>query len=201
MTMNRLGAAVLATALIVAAGCKSTAARVIDPGTEGIVSVGEVDIQDLTEASADMLESLVAEGVLRQAPSPPALILMGRIVNDTSSQFSMDELTYRIRDQLSKTGQARVVTIGGYGTSAEDKAAQERAKADQFFNDGTKPSPVAKPHFSLTGRITQVKRRVDDVRQTTYTFRLTLTDMVTGQEVWTNVKSKTKQGEQSGISL
>ena len=125
---------------------------------------------------------------------------MEKVVNDTSSAFSVDELTYRMREELVNSGQAAVVMTGGWGTKAESKAALEAAKSEEFYSEGGGAAPVRqKPDFTLSGRITDLKRRDGDVRQTTYTFRLTLADFATGNEIWTKTSDVTKQGTKPSV--
>ncbi len=178
-------------------GCASNPAREISTGgSQSIVSVGEVDIQDIQKAAAGMLDSLLETGTLKRGAHSPALLAMGQVVNDTSSQFDVGELLYRMREQLANSGQAQVVTV--WGPNAEDSVAKEAATRDAFLKGNT-TGGVEKPDFSLTGKITQIKRQAGSTRQTTYTFRLTLTNMTNGAEAWTKTVDVTKQGEKNSI--
>ena len=62
-------------------------------------------------------------------------------------------------------------------------------------------TPKVQPDLTLSGKITQIKRQAGSQRQTTYTFRLTLTDPNTGLEVWTKVEDVTKQGRKDSIGF
>jgi PBP1b-binding outer membrane lipoprotein LpoB len=178
--------------------CASKAKYIETGGTDSIVSVGEVDIQDLQRAASGMLESLVAQGTLSEAAHQPARVRIERVVNDTSSAFAVDELTYRMREQLVNSGQATVLTA--YGANAESSEAQERLR-QEAFRRGESSVESLEPDFFLTGKITQLKRSAGRTRQTTYTFRLTLTNARTGQEAWTKVVDVTKQGEKNAIGF
>lgn len=184
--------------LLPLAACASKAKYVETGGTDSIVSVGEVDIQDLQRAASGMLESLIAQGVLSDAPHQPARIRIERVVNDTSSAFDVGELTYRMREQLVNSGQATVLTA--YGANAESAEAQERLR-QEAFRRGESSVESLEPDFFLTGKITQLKRSAGRTRQTTYTFRLTLTRATSGQEAWTKVVDVTKQGEKNAIGF
>jgi len=194
MTASR----VLATSslLLALAACGSPGKYIETGGTDSIVSVGEVDIQDLQTAASGMLESLVAQGVLSTAPHQPARLSIERVVNDTSSAFDVGELTYRMREQLVNSGQATVLTA--YGADAESPEAQERLK-QEAFRQGQTTVDSLQPDFFLTGKITQLKRSAGSTKQVTYTFRLTLTDSRTGQEAWTKVVDVTKQGTKNAV--
>ena len=102
-----------------------------------------------------------------------------------------------MREELVNSGQAQVDTT--YGSDAEDKTAQEVAKRRSFTGSGA--SNLGEPDFSLTGRITQMKASAGDMKQTTYTFRLTLTDLATGREVWTKTVDMTKQGTKNAVGM
>lgn len=179
-------------------GC-STPARVIETGgTESVTSVGEVDIQDLKNAAAGMLESLISTNVLDRAPNQPARVAVDRVVNDTSSSFSIDELLYRMREQLVNSGKVQVITA--YGDNPESRIAQEELRR-RAMQEGRTSIDTLTPDYALTGRITQLKRAAGRVRQTTYTFRLTLTDIRTGLEVWTRTEEVTKQGSKNSVGF
>ena len=106
-------------------------ARYVETGSpEGIISVNDVDFQDILKASSGLLESLAETGVLKTAKRKPAQLIIGEVVNDTSSRFDVGELTYRMREQLVNTGQAAVVTT--FGNSPEDKQAQEVLRRDNY---------------------------------------------------------------------
>ncbi len=203
-TMNNLNTihhrriASFATALVACALVACQPAKYIETGgPESIVSVGDVDIQDVKKAASGMLQSLLATGVLSKAEHKPARLLIGSIVNDTSSQFDVGEVVYRMREELVNSGQAQVDTT--YGTDAEDKTAQEVAKRRSFTQSGA--SDLGEPDFSLTGRITQMKASAGSTKQTTYTFRLTLTDLASGREVWTKTVDMTKQGTKNSVGM
>ncbi len=196
--MNKTFIVPTAIALLLA-GCGSNKARYIETGgNESVVSVGEVDVQDIQKAAAGMLDSLLETGVLKSGKNTPAQLVMGRIVNDTSSQFDVGELTYRMREQLVNSGQAAVVTT--WGENAEDQTAQANLQR-QAFLEGRTDVGATKPDFSLTGKITQIKRSAGDMKQTTYTFRLTLTNLNTGVESWTKTVDMSKQGKRNNVGF
>ena len=187
-----------AISLTMLPSCASKATYIETGGTDSIVSVGEVDIQDLQRAASGMLESLLSLGTLENAPHRPARLRIERVVNDTSSAFDVGELTYRMREQLVNSGQATVLTA--YGADAESPEARERLRQEAFQRGATSVESL-EPDFFLTGKITQLKRSAGRTRQTTYTFRLTLTDARTGQESWTKVVDVTKQGQKNAVGF
>jgi hypothetical protein len=184
-------------ALLAFASCER--ARYVETGSpEGIISVSDVDFQDILKASSGMLESLAQTGVLKTAKNKPAQLIIGDVVNDTSSKFDVGELTYRMREQLVNSGQAAVVTT--FGKTPEDKQAQEVLRREKFLK-GETAEALPDPDFSLTGKVTQVKRQAGNTKQATYTFRLTLTNLRTGMEVWTKTVDMTKLGSKNAVGF
>ena len=180
------------------AGCGQKATYIETGGNQSVVSVGEVDIQDIKKAASEMLDSMIANGVLRTAPHQPARVVIDRVVNDTSSRFDTGELLYRMRTQLVNSGQAQIQ--GAYGSNAETQVAQDEMKRKAFL-EGKSGGDVFQEDFTLTGKITQLKRQAGNVRQSTYTFRLTLFNINTGREVWTDYAEVTKQGTKDGVGF
>ena len=178
-------------------GCGQKAKYIQTGGTQSIVSVGEVDIQDIQGAARGLLDSMFLTGVLNKAEHQPARIVVEAVVNDTSSRFDTGELLHRMRAQLVNSGQAAVETAFG---QAESQVAQDALKKKAFL-EGKTASDVFNPDFALTGKITQMKRSAGNTNQTTYTFRLTLTNMNTGLEAWTDYVNVTKQGSHNAIGF
>jgi len=181
------------------ASCGSPAKRIETGGPQSITTTSDVDDQDISEAANAMLSSLLELGVLRQAPQQPAVLLIDRITNDTTSDFPIDNLVYAMREQLVNSGQAAVNTT--YGSNAESKLAQGEAKRDQFETGERTRIPN---DFALTGRITELRRAAGNVRQSTFTFRLTLTATSgprKGLEVWTKQAQFTKQGTKASVGF
>ncbi len=190
---------VLALAPVLLSACGQKAQRIETGGTQSIVSVGEVDIQDLMDASSGMLESLLSTGVLKTAPHQPARVVLDRVANDTSSKFDTGTLIYRMRSQLANSGQAEFETA--YGGNAESQVAQDALKRKAFL-EGKTADDVFQPDFALTGKITQIKRSAGRMKQTDYMFRLTLTRMFEpGGEAWSEIVDISKQGTKPSVGF
>jgi len=180
-------------------GCGSQKTTYIETGgTDSVVSAGQVDIQDIQNAASGMIESLLSNGVLDRAAHYPARLVIDRVVNDTSSRFDTGELLYRIREQLVNSGQVEVITA--YGDNAESQISQEELRRKAFL-EGKSADDALTPDMALTGKITQLYRTAGKTRQTTYTFRLTLTDVGTGRSVWSKTVDMTKQGKKDAVGF
>ncbi|MDP0495486.1 MAG: penicillin-binding protein activator LpoB [Verrucomicrobiota bacterium JB024] len=157
-------------------------------GPRTIVSVDEINIQDWSSASDQMIDSLLSSGVLERAPSQPAVLAVSRIINDTRTHVDTDLLTKRIRIALNRSGKAMTTTTIDVLASPEDPLA---AAVSQ------KAAPT--PFFSLSGKILEVNARAGDTKQVTYVFQLSLTEITTGLAVWEDQVEITKQGSRASV--
>jgi hypothetical protein len=180
-------------------GCASTDAQRIDPGVQGIVRVGDVDIRDINEARTVALESLLSTGALAKAPKSPPIIRIGTFTNNTSTKIPMAMVLDGIEEQLTNSGQAIVNTSAG--ANPEARIAQEKLRRKQLE---TGESVEIADDFELTGRIEQAKSSAGDVRQTTYQFSFALTALsgdMAGQQVWKKAHPISKAGKKSAVSF
>lgn len=171
-------------------GCNSGGpAKYVDSaGPRTIVSVDEINIQDWSSASDQMIDSLLSSGVLERAPSQPAVLAVSRIINDTRTHVDTDLLTKRIRIALNRSGKAMTTTTIDVLASPEDPLA---AAVSQ------KAAPT--PFFSLSGKILEVNARAGDTKQVTYVFQLSLTEITSGLAVWEDQVEITKQGSRASV--
>lgn len=173
---------VLTVEALVLAGCASQT-RYIDPtGPEAIVSE-KIDTQDWARAADELVGSLLASGVLDRAPNKPAVLAVSRIINKTTQQIDTDMLTKKIRVALNQSGKALTTTVIGLGGQAEDPLAQGEAQRREFFEEGTGAGP-RRPDFTLSGKIIEETARAEGLKQKTYLFQMSLTDVNTGLAVW-----------------
>jgi len=179
-------------------GCATDAHYVETGGRENIVTVGQINIQDFIQAANGAVQDLLQNGVLDKVSKPPAVLVLSRIVNDTSQQIDMDLLTQKIRVALLNSSKATFTTTMGMGGTAEDPLAKGMQQQNEFMND-SKPQPL--PDFSLSGKIIQTRANSGSTRQSTFSFQLTLTDSKTGNAVWAYEKEITKQGTQSTVGF
>lgn len=207
----------LASAAALLVGCSNvdnTGARRIDPnGNETITTLDALDIQDATDAAGTMSESLLASGILGR-DGKPSIIAIDRYVNSTTTQIDRDKVIKKIRVSLSKAGVAQTMTtidsrgeLGGESNIATRQQRQrtEDARVEGFLNDSTAEVRTPVPDYALTYKILEDRAGADggflskNVKQTTYTFQMTLTDVNTGFAVWEDETQITKQGKQNTV--
>jgi len=191
------------------AGCESTGAQRIDPaGTHTITTIKQLDIQDAADVAAAMSQSLLNSGRLGRHANAvgetvvrPSIIAIDRYVNNTSQQIDRDEVLKKIRVTLNKAGVAQtIVTINDKGelggeSNIATKYAQENTPADR----SVQTPELLVVDYSLTFKIIENKAKAGKVRQTTFTFQMSLVDVKTGLAVWEDEKQITKQGKKSSV--
>ena len=179
------------------AGCGTNAHYIQTGGSQSIVSVGQINIQDFIQAADAMSQSLLASGALDKVANPPAVLVISRIVNNTSSQIDTDLLTKRIRIAVLQSGKAVTTTTTGLGGAAEDPLAKGIQQENEFMSD---QKTTRLPDFSLSGKIIETYVTAGNTRQATYSFQLSLTDK-NGLAVWEGEKEITKQGTRATVGF
>lgn len=181
-------------------GCQSTGsgARYVESqGTETIVTLDQINIQDWNQAADKLVASLLESGALERAPKQPAVLAISRIINNTQQQVDTDSLVKKIRVDLNRTGKVVTTTTVGLGGRAEDPLAKSTAEYNAFMNDES-TAPVM-PHYSLSGKLLEDRAKAGSTRQVTYSFQLSLTEIATGLAVWEEEEQITKMGKRASV--
>ena len=194
---NKIIIPLIAASAVFITGCATDAHYVATGGTQNIVNVGQINIQDYIQAANTMTGELLASGALDRVKNPPAILAISRIVNNTGKQIDTDLLVKKIRVALLQSGKAVTTTTFGLGGQAEDPLASGMQQKRDFLNDKNTPG---KADFSLSGKIIQLNARAGNTTQATYSFQLSLTDTA-GLAVWEGEKEITKQGTQGSIGF
>jgi PBP1b-binding outer membrane lipoprotein LpoB len=85
----------------------------------------------------------------------------------------------------------------GLGGQAEDPLARGIQEEQQFLED----KKVTKtPDFSLSGKIIETRAKAGNVRQSTFSFQLSLTDK-RGLALWEGEEEITKQGKRPSVGF
>jgi uncharacterized protein (TIGR02722 family) len=178
-------------------GCGTNAHYVQTGGRESVVSTDTINDQDFIQAANAATSDLLASGALDRVKTPPAILAMSRIVNNTGQQVDIDLLTKKIRVTLLQSGKAVTTTTFGLGGSAEDPLAKGIQQQKEFQGE---QKPQRLPDFTLSGKIIEHLVKAGDTRQVTYSFQLSLTDQQ-GLAVWEGEKQITKQGTRSAVGF
>ena len=129
--------------------------------------------------------------------NPPAVLAVSVVRNDTGHQFDTDLLTKKIRVKLNTSGKALTTTTMGVGGKAEDPQAKGLQSEREFLED-KKVTRV--PDFSLSGKILETRASAGNVKQSTFSFQLSLTDN-RGLALWEGEEEITKQGSRSTVGF
>jgi uncharacterized protein (TIGR02722 family) len=182
----------------VVSGCRTPAHYIQTGGRESVVSVNQINIQDFIQAANTATSDLLASGALDKVSTPPAVIAISRIVNNTGQQIDTDLLTKKIRVALLNSGKAQTTTTMGLGGTAEDPMAKGLQQEAEFKAD---QKVTRTPDFTLSGKIIQTIARDGNTSQSTFSFQLSLTDAKTGLAVWEGEKEITKQGGRATVGF
>lgn len=197
--VTSISTATLMTSMMVAAGCRPTQ-YVDSKGTNLVVSMNKVNIQDFEKASEALVASMIESGVLAQATRQPAALSISRVINDTSDQFDTDQLMKKIRISLLQTGKVQVTQAVGLGGKVEDPMAKETYEAKRFLA-GQSQTPVDLPDFTISAKILENSTSAGSTKQISYIFQMSLADTASGRLVWEGEKTITKQGEKNAIGF
>ena len=190
---------VLAAAVgLLGGGCATNAHYIQTGGSQSVVTIGAVNIQDFIQASDAMTGELLASGALDRVAKPPAVLAISRIVNSTGTQLDTDLLIKKIRVAILQSGKAMTTTTMGLGGTAEDPMAKGLQQENEFKSD---VKNTRTPDFTLSGKIIQLAVKAGNTSQSTYSFQLSLTDAKTGLAVWEGEKEITKQGTRSSVGF
>ena len=187
----------LSALLTFLAGCGGQARYVETTGTETIISVEQINIQDWIQAADDMTQNLLASGVLQRTEQQPPVLVVSRIVNNTSEVVDTNLLTKRIRVALNQSGQALTQTTATTQGFTEDQTAREMGELEAMRDP--EAAAQARPDFSLSGRLIETTAKAGKTRQATYTFQLSLTQISTGLALWEDQVDITKQGKRPAV--
>ena len=179
-------------------GCATRAHYIQTGGRESIVSVNSINIQDFIQAADAATSDLLASGALDKVSTPPAVLAISRIVNNTGQQIDTDLLVKKIRVALLNSGKAQTTTTLGLDGTAEDPMAKGLQQESQFKSD---QQTTRTPDFTLSGKIIQTVARDGSTSQSTFSFQLSLTDAKSGLAVWEGEKEITKQGGRPSVGF
>lgn len=185
-------------ALLGAMGCQTPAKYVEPNSNDGVVSVGEINIQDWGMSAEKMINSLLSSGVLGDG-HPQKVMTISKIRNSTQQHIDTDLLTKKIRVALMKSGKVLTSTV----IDGEDPASRDvrEFRQDSEFKQATLPTKgeLIAPDYSLSGKIIQLNANAGKTKQSSFVFQLSLTQIKTGLAIWEDETEITKQGSKSSI--
>lgn len=184
-----------AVAAALLAGCGTSAHR-IDPTTEGVTTVSDVNTRDWQEVSAKAVNSLVSSGALVRPDGRKSIVMINTIKNSTHSSIKTQLLTNKMRQAMLASGKAVVTTAVG-GNGPEDNATRQvrELENDDLFNQATvqKRGTAIAPDLSLSGEIIEQRTSAGRTSESSFSFHVVVTDLATGLAVWEDTFDISKQ--------
>ncbi len=167
-------------------GCGTPAKR-IDPATQGITTVRDVNTRDWNDVAARAVNSLIASGALVRPDGRKAIVMINEVKNRSHSRARTQILTNKMRQAMLASGKALTTTAVG-GRGPEDNATRQvrELENDDLFNQATvqKRGTVIAPDLSLSGEIIRQSTHAGRTRENTFYFHVVVTDLQSGLAVW-----------------
>ena len=181
-------ASFLVAAAIVPIGC-SQPARVVTDDRDKIVSVDQLDVQDWENAADQVVQQLLASGILSNAPATPARVEVTRVVNDTTERVDTDLLTQKVKIALQQSGKVAFAST--------DRRSTEVADYRDFKAGNDAPRL---PDFVLNGKILEIRASAGSVKQSSFVFQLNMVDTRQDIDAWSGEAEVTKKGTKNAAN-
>ena len=186
MKLHPISMTAAAAAAALLCGCGSPAKR-IDPTTQGLTTVRDVNTRDWNDVSARAVNSLIASGALVRQDGRKAIVMINEVKNNSGSRARTQILTNKMRQAILASGKALTTTAVG-GRGPEDNATRQirELENDDLFNQATvqKRGTVISPDLSLSGEIINQSTRSGRTVENTFYFHVVLTDLSSGLAIW-----------------
>lgn len=185
-------AALLIAALVLAlGGCAKPKTRYGDPGAVETVTnqFGSTDLQMLAE---QMTQSMLESPAIQGGNLP--IVTIQEVRNKTSEYIDTRAITNRMRATLQKSRRVRfAVDAAEMQKQIEELKRQQGEYYDQ--EKSVQQGRMVGAGFRLSGEITSIVKETEDVKDVYYQLFLSLTDIQTGIEEWSDVKDIRKTTE------
>jgi uncharacterized protein (TIGR02722 family) len=186
-----LATLLIAAVAIAVAGCAKPKTRYGDAG--GVETVtnefGSTDLQMLAE---QMTQSMLQTPVIEGGNLP--IVTIQEVKNKTSEYIDTRAITNRMRSTLQKSRRVRF---------AVDNAEMQRQKEDlerqgsELYDQekAVRQGKMVGAGYRLSGEITSIVKETKNVKDVYYQLFLSLTDIQTGIEEWSETKDIRKTTE------
>ncbi|MFO1319544.1 MAG: penicillin-binding protein activator LpoB [Burkholderiales bacterium] len=195
MTLSRrmrlLATVILAVAVVAAGGCAKPKTRYGDAGAVETVTnqFGSTDLQMLAER---MTQSMLQAPVIAGGNLP--IVTTQEVKNKTSEYIDTRAITNRMRSTLQKSGRVRfAVDNAEMQKQIEELKRQQSELYDQ--EKAVQQGKMVGAGFRLTGEITSIVKETKNVKDVYYQLFLSLTNVQTGIEEWSDTQDIRKTTE------
>ena len=188
--------ALVSSLLIV--GCQSTsidnsagrATKYEDTRSVGKVAGVGVESQDIVSVTDQMMRDILSNQVVAARPTPPRIIIDGEyFVNESSSRVNKNMLTDRLRIQLARAANGRLIFVGReYAGMIEKERDLKRAGV---VDGGTirTTQATAGADYRMVGRITSLDALDQSSQEKSRYHQISfeLIDLELGTVVWSGM--------------
>ncbi len=203
--MKTYWSAVIVVLGLMVVGCTPPTKRVDITNDEG-KPVMELDYRDFDVAAAEMVQSMLTDGVFKKPDGSRYVVTTAKVVNDTMQRIDTDQLTFKIEQELMNSGQVTMsAAVGGKGAPDQMvhqmRELRDSEKADEF-KQGTMPEKgqIIAPELSISGKILQRNIRYDkNLQQVEYYFQLRVADINSGTTFWQKEAIIGKRGSKKNV--
>jgi uncharacterized protein (TIGR02722 family) len=172
--------------LVALTGC-SGETRVLTDSESADWVTAEISDQDFKNASDAMLKDVLDNEL---SGNKTYIMEVGLVKNDTMQKINTAELTDYMRKTLRRSGKVQLTNLTENASISTSRELADKAMMDKSTT--MKNGTVVAPNTSLFGRISERQFIVDGKKKIEYTFSLSITDLKTGLEIWSDKKVITK---------
>jgi PBP1b-binding outer membrane lipoprotein LpoB len=186
--------------VLLATACAGTRDQRVRPDADDTVTGTGLQSQDIRTIAVNMAADIKATGVLAPArDGTRASFFIAPLVNESSDTINSSLIPTTIRTELFKAFGAQVRIIDR-APEANDLVDAERRMKDRGQVSGTNDRKVSGSDYVLKGRIQSRDRQSGKLRSSFIVVTMEMTDLVSGDLVWTNDYQMKTESEKSVIN-
>jgi PBP1b-binding outer membrane lipoprotein LpoB len=187
--------ALLGAVVISATSCnKKYLIRDIDPGSPGRVRSTGPEGQDILQLADQMVRSIEADGVLRNRPDRP-IIVVDRMANNTRFDFNTEVFTNMLRSELRKQakGKYEFVSRDINALAAAEREAKRSGAVD--YNPSLRVGAPSGADIVLVGSANSLSTVSTMGRGDTIVYEFRLVDLETQLDLWMDTFVTRREGK------
>jgi uncharacterized protein (TIGR02722 family) len=173
-------------ALIAVGGC-TTQTQVLSRAESAELISAQLSDNDFESAAKIMLDDMLTHEL---SGNKKYLMEIAEIKNDTMQRINTADLTDYMRRELRRSGKVTLTNLGENASIVSSRDLNNSAIMDKSTT--MKNATVKAADVSLFGRISQRDFIVNGKKKIEYVFSLSLTDLNSGTEIWSNKEVITK---------
>ncbi len=187
----RIASLLSLAAAVALAGCGGPKTRYGDAGSVETVTnqFGSTDLQMLAE---QMTQSMLQAPVIASGNLP--IVTTQEVKNKTSEYIDTRAITNRMRSSLQKSGRVRFAVDQAEMQKQLDEL--NRQQGEQYDQDkSVQQGRMVGAGYRVTGEITSIVKETKNVKDVYYQLFMSLTNIQTGIEEWSETKDIRKTTE------